>query len=48
MGQAREVMDRVTEAAMSNDAETLKQLYAPEAVAETPDEGTIRTLASRR
>ena len=42
MGQAREVMDRVTEAVMSNDAETLKQLYAPDAVAETPDEGTIR------
>jgi ketosteroid isomerase-like protein len=42
MGQAREVMDRVTEAAMSNDAETLKQPYAPDAVAETPDAGTLR------
>ena len=41
MGQAREVMDRVTEAAMGNDGETLKQLYAPDAVAETPDAGTL-------
>ena len=42
MGEAREVMDRITEAAMSNDVETLKQLYAPDAVTETPDEGTLR------
>lgn len=42
MGQARETMDRLTEAAFSNDLETVKQLYAPDAVAETPDEGTLR------
>ena len=41
MGEAREVMDRVTGAAFSQDSEALKALYAPEAVAETPDQGTI-------
>ena len=41
MGEAREVMDRVTEAALSKDSEALKALYAPDAVAETPDQGTI-------
>lgn len=42
MGEAREVMDRITEAAFSGDQEGLKTLYAPDAVAETPDQGTIR------
>ncbi len=42
MGEAREVMDRVTAAVMSGDSEGLKALYAPDAVAETPDQGTIR------
>jgi ketosteroid isomerase-like protein len=41
MGQAREIMDRVTGAVMSNDPEALKALYAADAVAETPDQGTI-------
>jgi len=41
MGEAREVMDRVTEAAFKEDQEALKALYAPEAVAETPDQGTV-------
>lgn len=42
MGEPREVMDRITEAAMNKDSEALKALYAPDAVAETPDEGTIK------
>jgi ketosteroid isomerase-like protein len=42
MGEARDVMDRVTEAAFGDDQEGLKALYAPDAVAETPDQGTIR------
>ncbi len=37
MGQARETMDRVTAAVMSGDRDTLGQLYAADAVAETPD-----------
>lgn len=42
MGEAREVMDRVTAAMQSNDVETARSLYAPDAVAETPDEGMLR------
>lgn len=42
MGEAREVMDRLTAAVMSGDSDELKALYAPDAVAETPDQGTIR------
>lgn len=42
MGEARELMDRVTEALVSNDVEAMRALYAPDAVAETPDEGTLR------
>jgi ketosteroid isomerase-like protein len=42
MGEAREVMDRLTAAVMSGDSDELKALYAPDAVAETPDRGTIR------
>jgi ketosteroid isomerase-like protein len=41
MGEAREVMDRVTEAVFKKDLEALKALYAPNAVAETPDQGTL-------
>ena len=41
MGQAREMMDRVTEAVFNHDLEGAKALYAPDAVAETPDQGTI-------
>ena len=41
MGEARETMDRVTQAAMSGDVETLRGLYAEDAVIETPDQGTI-------
>jgi ketosteroid isomerase-like protein len=41
MGQAREVMDSVTEAVTSNNLEALKELYAPDATAETADQGKI-------
>ena len=41
MGEARKVMDRVTDAAVKGDSEALKALYAQDAVAETPDQGTI-------
>lgn len=34
-------MDRVTEAAFGEDQETLKRLYAANATAETPDQGTV-------
>jgi ketosteroid isomerase-like protein len=37
MGQAREIMDRLTDAVMSGDRETLERLYAPDAVGEAPD-----------
>jgi steroid delta-isomerase-like uncharacterized protein len=42
MGEARKIMDRVTEAVFSSDVEALRGLYAEDAVAETPDEGTLR------
>lgn len=41
MGQARQIMDRITEAVMSGDAAALAQLYAADAVAETPDAGRL-------
>ena len=41
MGQVREVMDRVTDAILKGDLEALTGLYAQDAVAETPDQGTI-------
>ena len=41
MGEARQVMDRVTEAAFGENQETLKGLYAANATAETPDQGTV-------
>ena len=41
MGEAREVLDRMTAAVFGGDEEALKQLYAEDAVAETPDEGTV-------
>ncbi len=44
MGQARDVMDRATEAYFSKDYETLKTLYAPDVVATTPDAGTLNGI----
>lgn len=43
MGQAREVMDRLTDALTAHpDLKALGELYAEDAVAFTPDEGEIR------
>jgi predicted ester cyclase len=43
MGQAREVMDRLTEAVTTHaDPKAIGELYSPDAVAFTPDEGEIR------
>ncbi len=42
MGEAREVMDRMTETMMSQDFEALGELYASDAVAVTPDQGEVR------
>ncbi|MFC9247637.1 nuclear transport factor 2 family protein [Streptomyces sp. NPDC057136] len=43
MGQAREVMDRLTEAlTTTNDLKAIAELYAEDAVAFTPDQGEIR------
>ncbi len=44
MGQARELMDRATEAYFSKDFETLRTLYAPDVVATTPDAGTLNGI----
>jgi ketosteroid isomerase-like protein len=41
MGQAREAMDRVTKSALSSDFEALRSVYAEDAEAVTPDQGTI-------
>lgn len=42
MGQARKVMDSITEAVVAGDAEALAAIYAPDAVADTPDEGRLQ------
>lgn len=42
MGQAREVMDRLTRAMDEKDRETLAGCYAANAVAYTPDQGELR------
>jgi ketosteroid isomerase-like protein len=41
MGQARDVMDRLTEAVFAQDFDTLAEVYAEDAVAVTPDQGEI-------
>ncbi|WP_258805056.1 ester cyclase [Pseudarthrobacter sp. NS4] len=41
MGQAREVMDRLTTAMNEKDRETLAGCYAADAVASTPDQGEL-------
>ncbi|HSE09003.1 MAG TPA: ester cyclase [Nocardioidaceae bacterium] len=41
MGQAREVMERATEAFFAKDFDRLRTLYAPDVVATTPDAGTL-------
>jgi len=42
MGEARTVMDRVTEAVLTGNSEALKALYDPLAVLESPTRGAIR------
>ncbi|WP_217205858.1 ester cyclase [Streptomyces sp. AC550_RSS872] len=41
MGQAREVMDRLTEAITTADPKAIAELYAQDAVAVTPDGGEL-------
>lgn len=41
MGQARTIMDQITEAVTGGDDAALERLYAADAVAETPDEGRL-------
>ncbi|MBK5308205.1 MAG: nuclear transport factor 2 family protein [Frankiaceae bacterium] len=41
MGQAREVLDKVTEAILAGDRKAIARLYAEDAVADTPDEGRL-------
>jgi uncharacterized protein (TIGR02246 family) len=42
MGEAREVMDRVTRAVMDGDLDAAAACYAEDAVAVTPDQGELR------
>jgi len=42
VGEARKVLDRITGAMTSHDLEALGRMYAPDAVAVTPDQGEIR------
>jgi hypothetical protein len=42
MSEAREVMDRMTEAAVAQDVDALAALYAVDAVATTPDAGELK------
>ncbi|MFH5823573.1 ester cyclase [Georgenia sp. AZ-5] len=42
MGQAREVMDRMTQAALREDEDAVAACYAEDAVLVTPDQGEVR------
>lgn len=42
MGEAREVMDRLTQAFIDQDLDALAACYAEDAVAVTPDQGELR------
>ena len=44
MGQARELMDRATTAVLAGDLEALRDIYAEDVVATTPDEGTLNGI----
>ncbi|MFG2463885.1 ester cyclase [Streptomyces canus] len=46
MGEAREVMDRLTDAVTHPDLKAIAELYAEDAVAVTPDEGEIHGRAN--
>ena len=42
MGEARNLIDRMTECMVTQDTDTLASLYAEDAVITTPDEGEIK------
>lgn len=42
MGEAREVMDQLTDAVMSGDLDQVMSMYAPDAVLVAPDAGEIK------
>jgi steroid delta-isomerase-like uncharacterized protein len=42
MGEARDLMNRITEAAFRGDVETLRECYAEDATAVSPDAGELR------
>jgi ketosteroid isomerase-like protein len=44
MGQPRELMDKGTEAILRRDPEALRDIYAADAVATTPDAGTLHRV----
>lgn len=44
MGQARELMDRATAAVLAGELEALRDIYADDMVATTPDEGTLNGI----
>ncbi len=46
MGQAREIMDRVTDAVLAGDRAALEQLYAPDAVGESADDPRLEGAAA--
>jgi steroid delta-isomerase-like uncharacterized protein len=42
MGEARELMDKMTDAFFGKDYDAAAELYAPDAIAESPDRGEIK------
>lgn len=46
MGEARDLLDQMTKAVLSGDAEALGDCYADDAVAVTPDYGELRGRAA--
>lgn len=42
MGEAREILDQLTEAFFTQDYAAVERLYAPDAVAVTPDQGELK------
>jgi ketosteroid isomerase-like protein len=44
MGQARELMDRATTAVLAGELDALRDIYAEDVIASTPDEGTLNGI----
>ncbi|RYU11994.1 ester cyclase [Nocardioides iriomotensis] len=44
MGQPRDLMNRATEAVLTGDLAALRDIYAPDVVATTPDEGELHGI----